>query len=71
MKAGDVITKVDGTTVAAPSELSSAVRAANSKKTYSIELMRDRKPVTLTVTVEDRSERYIPRGRIVTNSVAN
>jgi serine protease Do len=71
MKAGDVITKVDGTTVAAPSELSSAVRAANSKKTYTIELMRDRKPVTLTVTVEDRSERYIPRGRIVTNSVTN
>jgi serine protease Do len=71
MKAGDIITKVDGTTVTAPNELSSAVRAANSKKTYSIELMRDRKPVTLTVTVEDRSERYIPRGRIVTNSVTN
>jgi serine protease Do len=71
MKAGDIITKVDGTTVTAPNELSSAVRAANSKKTYSIELMRDRKPVTITVTVEDRSERSIPRGRIVTNSIPN
>jgi serine protease Do len=68
MKAGDVITKLDGMTVTSPSELSSAVRAANSKKTYAIELMRDRKPVTVTVTVEDRSERFIPRGRIVTNS---
>jgi serine protease Do len=71
MKAGDIITKVDGTSVTAPNELSSAVRAANSKKTYSIELMRDRKPVTITVTVEDRSERSIPSGRIVTNSVPN
>ncbi len=71
LRAGDVITKVDGMAVTAPSELSSAVRTANAKKTYAIELMRDRKPVTVTVTVEDRSERVIPRGRIVTNSVTN
>jgi serine protease Do len=71
IKAGDVITKVDAMAVTAPSELSSAVRAAGSKKTYSIELMRDRKPVTVSVTVEDRSERLVPRGRIVTNSVTN
>ncbi len=66
-KAGDVITKVDGTVVTAPSELSSAVRAASLKKTYSVELMRDRKLVTLTVTVEERSDRYTP-GRVVSNS---
>jgi serine protease Do len=71
MKAGDVITKVDGMEVTAPNELSSAVRAANSKKTYTIELMRDHKPLSVTVTVEDRSERYVPQGRIVTNSVTN
>jgi len=72
IKAGDVITKVDGMGVTAPSELSSAVRTANAKKTYAIELMRDRKPVTVNVTVEDRSEeRYIPRGRVVQNSVTN
>jgi serine protease Do len=68
IKAGDVITKVDGMTVTAPSELSMAVREANSKKTYAIEVMREHKPLTVTVTVEDRSERYVPRGRIVTNS---
>jgi len=72
IKAGDVITKVDGMGVTAPSELSSAVRTANAKKTYAIELMRDRKPVTVNVMVEDRSEeRYIPRGRVVQNSVTN
>ncbi len=38
---------------------------------YAIELTRDRKPVTVSVTVEDRSERWIPRGRVVGNSVTN
>jgi serine protease Do len=71
IKAGDVITKVDGMAVTTPSELSSAVRAANAKKTYAIELVRDRKPVTVSVNVEDRSERWIPRGRSVQNSITN
>ena len=71
IKAGDVITKVDGMGVSTPSELSTAVRTANAKKTYAIELVRDRKPLTMTVNVEDRSERSIPRGRAVRNSVPN
>ncbi len=71
IKAGDIITKLDGTAVTTPSELSGAVRAANAKKTYTVEVMRDRKPLSLTVTVEDRSERVIPRGRVVTNPVTN
>lgn len=71
IKAGDVITKVDGMAVTTPSELSNAVRTANAKKTYSIDLVRDRKTVAVTVTVEDRSERTIPRGRVVQNSIAN
>jgi serine protease Do len=71
IKAGDVVTKVDGMAVTTPSELSSAVKMANAKKTYPVELVRDRKPVTMTVNVEDRSERSIPRGRVVQNSVTN
>ncbi len=71
VKAGDVITKVDGMAVTTPSELSTAVRTANAKKTYAIELVRERKAVALTVTVEDRSERTIPRGRTVQNSTPN
>ncbi len=63
LKAGDVIVKLDGISVTAPGELSSALRQASAKRAYSIELMRDRKPVTVTVTVEDSSERYVPRGR--------
>jgi serine protease Do len=69
IKAGDVITKVDGTAVTSPSELSGAVRSASAKKTYSVELTRDRKPQTITVTVEEGSERS-PRNRAVRN-VAN
>ncbi len=53
IKAGDVITKVDGMAVTSPSELSGAVRSASSKKTYTVELMRDRKPQTVTVTVDE------------------
>jgi serine protease Do len=71
IKAGDILTKVDGTTVTGPGELSSAVRSANAKKNYAVELVRDHKPVTVNVTVEDRSERWIPRGRVVGNSVTN
>jgi serine protease Do len=72
IKAGDVITKVDGMAVTTPSELSSAVRAANgSAKTYNIELTHDHKPVTVSVSVEDRSERQIPRGRVVQNNLTN
>ena len=44
---------------------------ANAKKTYPIELMRDRKPVTVSVTWSEPSERPIPRGRVVQNSVTN
>jgi serine protease Do len=69
IKAGDVITKVDGMPVTSPSELSGAVRSASSKKTYSVELTRDRKPQTVSVTVDDGSDRS-PRNREVRN-VAN
>jgi S1-C subfamily serine protease len=66
IKAGDVITKVDGTAVTSPSELSGAVRSASSKKTYSVELVRERKPQTVSVTVDDGSDRS-PRSRAVRN----
>jgi serine protease Do len=70
LKAGDVVTKVDGMAVTSPGELSSAVRTASSKKTYAVEFMRDRKIQAATVMVEEgRSERTVPRGRVVHNFV--
>jgi serine protease Do len=67
IKAGDVITKVDQTLVTTPSDLSSAVRSARTKKPFTIQLMRDRHEVSVTVTVdEDRSGTDIlPRTKIV------
>jgi serine protease Do len=70
MRAGDVITNVDGSAVGTPSELSSMVRAASSKKTFPIEVVRDHKEMSINVTIEDgRSERAIPPGRVVRNGV--
>ena len=65
IKAGDVITKVDGSTVTTSNELVSAIHSASSKKSFPVELMRDRHETSLTVTIEDHSERIAPRTRAV------
>ena len=53
LKAGDVITKVSGTPVSSPREISGLVRA--SRKTVTFTVMRDHKEITLNVEVaEDR-----------------
>lgn len=70
MKAGDVIMNVDGSAVSTPSELSSTVRSASSKKTFPIGVMRDHKEMSINVTIEDgRPERAIVPGRVVRNGV--
>lgn len=55
IKAGDVISKVDDTAVSSPSELTRAVRTArqSSKKSFPLTVTRDKKEMTITVTVED------------------
>lgn len=69
IKAGDVITKVDGVSVTTPNELSSAVRSASSKKTFPLELMRDHHETAVNVTVDDGgSERVAPRTRVIRNN---
>ena len=65
IKAGDVITKVDGNSVTTSNELVSALRAASSKKTFPIDLVRDRHESSVNVTLEDHSERMVPRTRVV------
>lgn len=67
IKAGDVITKVDQTPVNAAGDLSNAVRSSRTKRTFPVQLMRDHREMTVTVTIdEDRSGRdVIPRTRVV------
>ena len=72
IKAGDVITKVDQTRVTGPGEVSSAIRSARSKRTFPVELSRDHREMTVTVTIdEDRSDRGMiaPRARVIRGNV--
>lgn len=60
LKAGDVITKVDGSTVVSPGEVMRAVRSSRAKKTFPITVMREKHETSINVTVdenEDHSER--------------
>jgi serine protease Do len=60
MRAGDVIVKVDGEAVTSAHEISSLVRAARGKHTFPVVVMRDKKEVTLSVTVESGSRGMRP-----------
>jgi S1-C subfamily serine protease len=67
LKAGDVITKVDGAKVTTPGEVSGAVRSAKAKKSFAVDLVRDHHEMQMTVLLnEDRSEQSSkPRVRVV------
>jgi serine protease Do len=52
IKAGDVIVKVDDTHVSDSSDITSALRASRSKRTFTVTLVRSRKEMPVTVTVE-------------------
>ena len=68
IKAGDVITKIDGIGVTTPNEVSSAVRSASSNQTFSVELMREHKEMTLSVNIEDgRPDRGPARAHLPQN----
>jgi serine protease Do len=69
MKAGDVIVKVDQEKVTNASELSGAIRAARSKTTFPVQIVREHREMTLNVTVDRAKSDYplvIPRTRVVT-----
>ena len=56
LKAGDVITKVDETRVSTPREISSAIRTATSKSTVTVQLVREKREMSLTMSIDDRSD---------------
>jgi serine protease Do len=53
MKAGDVITKVDETSVSQPQEITRALRTLQAKKTFPVIVVRNHKEVTLSVTLDE------------------
>lgn len=54
IKAGDVIVKVDDTHVSDSSDITSALRASRSKRTFTVTLVRSKKEMPVTVTFEER-----------------
>ena len=69
IKAGDVIVKVDEESVSSPREVTSAVRSARKKGTFSITVMRDKREMALNVAMEPEKEstRPAPAGRTISN----
>lgn len=66
IKAGDVVTKIDQTGVTSPREITSALRAMGEKRTFPVSLSRDRKEMSLSVTLEEPASRTtVPRARRV------
>jgi len=52
IKAGDVVVKVDDTAVSTSQEITRALRALGSKKTFTVTVVRNKKEMPLTVTME-------------------
>ncbi|HYP12667.1 MAG TPA: PDZ domain-containing protein [Bryobacteraceae bacterium] len=52
-RAGDVIVKIDESRVTTPREISSSIRAARSKKSIPVQIMRERREMSMTLTVDD------------------
>jgi serine protease Do len=68
IQAGDVITKVNGAAVTTPREISAALRTARTedKETFPVTLVREKKEMTLSVTLESAAPpRPARRGRPV------
>jgi serine protease Do len=57
LRAGDVITKVDDTVVSTPREVTSATRAAGSKRTVTLTLVREKREMTITVALDTPASR--------------
>jgi serine protease Do len=65
VKAGDVITHVDGTKVATPTEITRALRSLGEKKSFPLTVMRDKKETQLSVERDLKGPRSLPHGRSV------
>ena len=71
IKAGDVIVKVDNNKVATPKEIASQLRSSRTKKSIQLQLMRERKEMSLEVGLpdEEQSKTVVPRARVIRNGV--
>jgi serine protease Do len=61
LRAGDVITAVNGSAVSDPSDLSGAINRLDSNAQFSLEIVRDKKPQTIKGKIEEKQERLRSR----------
>lgn len=54
MKAGDVIVKVDDSSVSTTTEITRTLRGLKSRKSFNVTVVRNRKEMPLTVTMDER-----------------
>lgn len=64
LKAGDVITAVNGSSVAEPADVRRRVQSLDEGGEFRLSVMRDRKPVTVTGTVERVERRRTVRSTV-------
>ena len=64
LKAGDVVTSVNGTTVERPSELRRTIQRLGTGDEFTLGVVRDKKPLTLKGKVEDRRNRRTFRSTV-------
>lgn len=56
LKAGDVIVKIDGKPVDSPREISVEMRALRPRRTFPVGVVRDKREMSLSVTLDEDSE---------------
>lgn len=64
MKAGDVITKIDGTPITAMNDLMTKLHSGTGNRTVAVTVMRDKREMPLSVTLEEPAKS--PRTRNIT-----
>ena len=65
LKAGDVVTAVNGTAVKDPSDVTFAINRLRDGDGFSVEIVRDKKTQTLKGTMEPRSDHVRSRARTI------
>jgi serine protease Do len=60
LRAGDVIVKVEGEKVSTPKDVSAAVRSKPGQRTLPVTIMREKREMSLNVTVENDSRPRAP-----------
>jgi serine protease Do len=65
IKAGDVITKIGDTHVGSSRDITSTLHANHQNQTFVVTVVRNKKEMQVTVTIEDRT------GQNVTNAMAH